>query len=182
MCGLCGGPGSTARASPPALPAPVSPPLCGAAQGPRWGQQEARGGTRWTRWENGTVRASGVAETPGAVEGTHTGRQAFPQGTSPHSRGSFSCSWFIRGPNPPRPPARGSLTDGGGGGAPDLGPSGPAPCSRSPSPPGSLALPAPLLPLSSLTGLQCPADARRSGLSRYLAAVLLAKRRVSAAF
>lgn len=118
----------------------------------------------------------------GAVEGTHTGWQAFPQGASPHPRRRFSRSWFIRGPNPPRSLARGSLTDGGEGGAPNLGPSGPALCCLNPSPPRSLALPAPFLPLSSLTGLQGPADVRRAGLSRYLAAALLSKGRVSVAF
>lgn len=125
-------------------PAPV-PHHCVGLPSARWGVGEEREGTRWTRWENGAVRASGVA-----VKGTHTGRQAFLQGTSAHSRGSFSCSWFIRDPNSPPPLARGSLADGGEGGAPNLRHSGPALCCLNPSPPRSLALPAPS-PVSALS-------------------------------
>lgn len=40
----------------------------------RWGMGEAREGTRWTRWENGAVRASGVAETGQAKGPTLDGR------------------------------------------------------------------------------------------------------------
>lgn len=54
--GLClgsvEGPLGTAPASLRALSSPVSPPLCGCGAS-----------THWTRWENKTVRPSGVAET-----------------------------------------------------------------------------------------------------------------------
>lgn len=85
----------------------------------------------------------------GAVEGTYTMPQASPQWASPHTRGSF-CYWFIRGPNPPRPPARGSLSDSGGGRAPNLGHWGLR--SAALTPPRSLALPSTLPASASLRG------------------------------
>lgn len=145
------GPGShTARASPPALPGsgiPTTLWVCPVLAG-GWDGGGARGHAldQMGEWGCQGLRSG----RDGAVEGTHTGRQAFPQGTSAHSRGSFSGSWFIRGPNSPPPLARGSLADGGEGGAPNLGHSGPALCCLNPSPLRSLVLPAPS-PVSTLS-------------------------------
>lgn len=83
-------------------------------------------------------------------------------------------------PRPPRPPARVSLAGGEGGGAPNLGHSGPALCCLNPSPPLSLASHVPSPPPLSFAGLQGQADTpRAAGISCYLAA-LLAKGQVTA--